>query len=132
MVRDGGQRRISRFAPVESLLLVKASGRAPHGGGRRTSIDSVDYRTLLAWIRDGVPERRGKTHGALADVRIEPGKRLKLGEPGTQQLRVLARYDDGHLRDVTRLASFKSLDDSSATVDSRRPAVALRDAPRPT
>ena len=36
VVRDAGQRRLSRLAPEESLFLAKATGRVPHVGGART------------------------------------------------------------------------------------------------
>ncbi len=116
VVRDLGQRRISRIVPEESLLLVKAAGRAPHGGGRRLSANSTEYQTLLSWIRDGAPERQGSPHGALASVRVEPGGPIRLDEPGPRQLRVIAKFADGHERDVTRLASFKSNNDAAASV----------------
>lgn len=116
IVRDGGQRRISRMVPETSLFLVKASGRAPHGGGKRLATGSPEYQAMLEWVRDGAPERRGKVHGAVQDVRVEPGGEIHLGEPGTRQLRVVARYADGHIRDITRLASLRLNDDVSASV----------------
>lgn len=116
IVRDGGQRRISRMVPEASLFLVKAGGRAPHGGGKRLATGSPEYQTMLEWVKDGAPERRGKVHGAVQDVRVEPGGEIHLGEPGIRQLRVVARYADGHVRDVTRLASFRLNDDVSASV----------------
>ena len=33
LARDGGQRRLSRLVPEESLFLAKATGRVAHGGG---------------------------------------------------------------------------------------------------
>jgi hypothetical protein len=128
VARDGGQRRLSRMAPEESLFLVKASGRAPHGGGRRLAIGSPEYQVLLAWVRDGAPEHRGTIHGPVASVRVEPEGAIRLGEPGSRQLRVLARYTDGHLRDVTRLASFKLNDDSAASVTPQGSVTLLRRA----
>src|ERR1044072_3286513 len=38
-----------------SLLLQKATGRIPHGGGKKLDPDSQDYRTLLSWISAGTP-----------------------------------------------------------------------------
>ena len=128
VARDGGQRRLSRLSPEESLFLVKASGRAPHVGGKRLAIGSPEYQTLLAWVRDGAPEHRGTPHGAVASVRVEPEGALRLGEPGTRQLRVVARYADGHVRDVTRLASFKLNDDSAASVTPQGSVTLLRRA----
>ena len=116
LARDGGQRRLSRLVPEESLFLAKATGTVPHGGGRRLTVGSPEYQTLLAWVRDGAPERRGKSHGAgRAGVSVEPGA-VPFGEPGPRQLRVMAHYDDGHQRDVTRLASYRVNDDSAASV----------------
>ena len=71
LARDGGQRRLSRLAPEESLFLVKATGRVPHGGGRRTAIGSPEYQTLLAWVRDGRPrtsrqDARGRWRASLS------------------------------------------------------------------
>ena len=60
LARDGGQRRLSRLVPEESLFFAKATGTVPHGGGRRLTVGSPEYRTLLAWVRDGAPERRGQ------------------------------------------------------------------------
>ena len=86
---------------------------------------------MLAWVRDGAPEHRGTVHGAVASVRVEPEGALRLGEPGTRQLRVVAKYADGHLRDVTRLASFKLNDDTAAAVTPQGPSPCSA-APRPT
>ena len=70
LARDGGQRRLSRLVPEESLFLAKVTGAVPHGGGRRLTVGSPEYRTLLAWVRDGAPERRGKSHGPVVRRRL--------------------------------------------------------------
>jgi len=115
LTRDGGQRRLSRFAPQESLFLAKATGRVAHGGGARFLVQSPDYETLLAWLRDGAQERAGKTHGDLVKVTVDPSL-ARQKEPGPRQIRVSAHFKDGHERDVTRLASFRVNDDSAAAV----------------
>jgi hypothetical protein len=127
LTREAGGRRLLPFDPAESLLLRKATGRTPHGGGRRIAADSTEFRTLRDWIAAGAPERRGTTHGALVNVTVEPANVL-LDEPGPQQVRVVARYADGHARDVTRLANFRVLDDSAAAIDSNGKAILLRRA----
>jgi len=127
LAREDGQRRLSRFVPEESLFLAKASGRVAHGGGRRMLVGSPEYQTLLAWVRDGAPERRGKGHGALVKLNVEPPA-VRLAEPGPRQLRVLAEYADGHQRDVTRMAAFKVNDDAAASVTPEGRVVMLRRA----
>ncbi len=128
VARDAGQRRLSRLAPDQSLFLLKATGRVPHVGGPRTTIGSPEYQVLLAWVRDGAPEHRGKTHGAVESVSIEPAGAVRMDEPGARQLRVVAQYADGHRRDVTRLASFKVNDDSAASATPQGRVSLLRRA----
>jgi len=118
LTRDGGQRRLSRFVAEDSLFLAKATGRVPHGGGARFLVQSPEYETLLAWVRDGAPQRAGKTHGDLAKLTAEPGSDRQK-EPGPRQIRVIAHFADGHQRDVTRLASFRVNDDSAAAVNQQ-------------
>jgi hypothetical protein len=125
LARDDGQRRLSRLVPEESLFLAKITGTVAHGGGRRVSIDSHEYQMLLTWVREGAPERRGKTHGPIVRVNIEPGA-VPFGEPGPRQLRVMAVYEDGHQRDVTRLASLRVNDDSAASVTPNGRVALLR------
>jgi hypothetical protein len=118
IVREALGRRIDRLVPEQSLILAKATGRTPHAGGPRLAAGGVECATLLDWIRSGAPERREGAHGPLHALAVEPAAVL-LAAPGPLQLRVVARYADGHLRDVTRLASFKVGDDSVVAIDDR-------------
>ena len=127
VTHDAAGRRLDTIAPERSLIVAKALGRTPHGGGPRIKIDSPEYQTLFGWIEAGAPERRGATHGAIQALSIEDGD-LRLDEPGPRQLRVVARYADGHHRDVTRLASYRVNDDSAATIEPTGRAVLLRRA----
>ena len=115
LVREGGQRRVALLDPEQSLFLTKATGRTPHGGGPRVAASAPEYRLLLDWIKAGAPRQRGKSHGAVVAVSIEP-ETIRLAEPGSQQLRVVAQHADGHKRDVTRQALYKVNDDASLSV----------------
>jgi len=42
--------------PESSLMLIKGSGGANHGGGQLFSVNSDEYDTILAWIEDGAPD----------------------------------------------------------------------------
>lgn len=46
-------RRVNFADPEKSLLLLKATGQVPHGGGPRFAPNSPDYNTILNWIRQG-------------------------------------------------------------------------------
>lgn len=127
ITHDSAGRRLSRISPETSLFFGKATGRLPHGGGPRVRPGSDEEKTLLAWLRAGAPETRGKTHGALASVRVEPAD-IRLDEPGPQQLRVVAHYADGHERDVTRLSSFRVNDDSALAITPAGKASLLKRA----
>ena len=116
VTRDAAGRRVDPMEPESSLLLQKATGMVSHGGGLRFSHNSDAYNTLLRWIQDGAPHQRGETHGALQQVRVDPPD-ASLEAPGPRQLRVVATFEDGHERDVTRLATYASNDDMAASVD---------------
>src|SRR3954447_24380625 len=50
LTREARGRRIIPAAPTHSLLLRKASGQAPHGGGKKLDPESPFYRLLVRWI----------------------------------------------------------------------------------
>ncbi|WZO96358.1 DUF1549 and DUF1553 domain-containing protein [Isosphaeraceae bacterium EP7] len=117
LVKEGRGRRVFQAAPGSSLVLAKATNALPHGGGRRLSVDSAEYRVIARWIAQGArsPEGRGK----LA-TRIEARPHWRnLPAGGGQQLRVVAHYADGSQADVTQLAQFQSNAADLATVDER-------------
>ncbi len=47
LVKEARGRRVFATAPENSLLLTKATGQVPHGGGRRIEPGSEPYRLLL-------------------------------------------------------------------------------------
>ncbi len=127
LTREAGGRRIASLAPDDSLILRKATGAVPHGGGHRLDSDSDAYRTLAAWIAIGAPRYRGNTHGKVIEVAVEP-EVLRLDEPGPAQLRVMAWFEDGDRRDVTRMSTFQVNDDSVAEIASNGQAKLLKRA----
>ena len=115
LVRESKGRRVSRAAPDQSLLLVKATNESPHGGGQRLEKDSHEYRLLRRWIAQGTPYTNGKEK-QIQGIRVSPAQRRV--QPGSkQQLAVLADYTDGSIEDITRAAVFESNDTEMAEVD---------------
>ena len=114
IVRGRSQRRVSVIAPTESLLLRKALLTVPHGGGRRMQSGSPEYETLKVWLHTGAPGPV-EDEPRLTDISVTPRQREYQENEG-QQLRVVAHFDDGTVRDVTHIARYDSLGTGIAEV----------------
>jgi hypothetical protein len=115
LVHEARGRRLFPASPENSLLLAKATGRVPHGGGKRLTSDTEAYQTLLRWIRQGTP--RGSADApSLVRLSISPTNRV-LGRQARQQLAVLAHYGDGSVRDITHQTQYQSNEPAVAAVD---------------
>ena len=66
--------RINLKEPENSLILRKPTMQAAHGGGFRFAVDSLEYRTILEWLRDGAPiyVPPGWVGEALVEAEREP------------------------------------------------------------
>ena len=110
--KESRGRRIFPGAPGESLLLKKAIGRSPHGGGKRMEHDSYEYRMIVRWIEQGMP------YGAddapvVTGIRCYPESRI-MTPNSEQQIAVIATYSDGSTEDVTRMALYEPNDSEMA------------------
>ncbi|HYW78485.1 MAG TPA: DUF1549 domain-containing protein, partial [Thermoguttaceae bacterium] len=116
LTRAAGARRINRVEPLESLMLLKASQRIPHGGGKKIEVDSPEYQNLARWIAAGAPwgDADGPT---LVSIRVAPEEQT-LAKDATHQLRATAVFSDDTERDVTGAAQYRSSDEAVATVDA--------------
>ncbi len=106
MTKESRGRRVFAGSPARSLLLLKAGGRVPHGGGQRIRPDSADDLLLTRWIRQGMPWGDDSAP-TLQSISVEPNERVALRK-SSQQLLVTARFSDGSLRDVTAKAAYSS------------------------
>ncbi|MBD3673156.1 MAG: DUF1549 domain-containing protein [Planctomycetaceae bacterium] len=116
MVKEGHGRRLFLPAPAQSLLLKKATGQTPHGGGTRFSQNSESYQVLKQWIQQGAAYSTGGVP-ELVSIEIQP-KRGVIEKGGQQQLKVLATYSDDSIRDITRLALYESNTEAMSHVTS--------------
>ena len=115
LVLEGRGRRLSLVSPDQSLLLMKASGQIKHGGGVRLAKSSKGYEQIRDWIAQGA-SIDSPSSPKLVRLEIEPNKAtLKLQQ--NQQLKALARFSDGSVRDVTSQALFESNDKAMAEVN---------------
>lgn len=114
LTMEGRGRRVSPASPEQSLLLLKAGGGMPHGGGVRIPPERPEYETLREWIAQGCPVGSADAPRAVK-IELAPRERqLALGQ--TQQLAVNATFSDGGILDVTRLAKFQSNHEGLASV----------------
>src|SRR5262249_16221674 len=58
IVKSAESRRVTPFAPEESLILQKPTLTVTHGGGRRMEVGSDAYYRLLPWLGEGGPRAR--------------------------------------------------------------------------
>jgi hypothetical protein len=116
LTKEARGRRIFPAAPDHSLLLLKATGQVPHGGGKRMQRDGSEYQLFRRWIASGTPASAPDAPHVVK-LRITPSNCV-LKRDSCQQLAVLAEYSDGRIRDVTRQAEYSSNLDVVARVES--------------
>jgi len=106
IVKNSRGRRLSMASPTESLMLTKATGKLPHGGGIRFTESDEDYRLLLDWIERGVV-RSTEADPKLLSIEIAPSPHsLTAGQ--SEALTVTAKYSDNSSREITRMCAFQS------------------------
>ena len=115
LTREAVGRRVARWDPSKSLLLLKPTLTIPHQGGRRFAVDSPDFRIIAEWIANGALAP-AEDEVWIIDLRISP-EQAWLQTDAEQQVIVQAVYGDGSRRDVTRWAKFSSTNSGVATVD---------------
>jgi len=111
----GRGRRVNSGSPTESLLLRKASGAMPHGGGLRMRPDSEGYRLLREYIGQGLA-RPTTSDPVLTQITVAPAA-LKLTVGTLTSLSVSAHWSDGVVRDVTPWALFDSQNRQIVEID---------------
>jgi hypothetical protein len=115
LLKESRGRRIFLAAPEKSLLLLKATGQLPHGGGKRMEVGSDEYRMIVRWIAAGTPFGDPKDP-VVVRISVHPEHRITTRH-NRQQLAVYAHYSDGSVEDVTRRAQYETNDVEMASVD---------------
>jgi hypothetical protein len=108
-------RRVFPAAPERSLLLLKADGGLPHGGGIRLTPDRPEHAVLRRWIAAGAPIGSTSDPRIIA-IRLHP-QQAQLAMGSKQPLSVTATFSDGYEKDVTELATYQSNNEGLARVD---------------
>ncbi len=114
LLKEGRGRRVMPAAPDASLFLQKATGRVPHGGGRKMDPNGEEYKVVRRWIETGTPFGE-KSDPTVTKVTVSPDARV-LDRNARQQLAVYAHYSNGTVEDVTRRAQYESNETEIAVV----------------
>ena len=103
---DLASRRVNAASPADSLMLLKATAAVPHQGGQLIPPGSDYYAVVHNWIAAGT--RLDLTTPRVAKIEVRPLNPVVQRIGQTQQLRVIATYADGAIRDVSREAFLES------------------------
>ena len=115
LVQELSGRRVDRVDPVSSLMLQKPAGQIPHEGGAVLEAGSQRYGTLLRWVKEGATYHADAS-AKVARLQVFPAS-VDLALPAhRQRVVVIAHYEDGGSRDVTRDAIFQTSNLEVATV----------------
>ncbi len=103
---DLAARRVNVASPDESLMLLKPTGQVPHQGGKVLEPESKYYSIIRKWIAEGA--RLESADQTVVGIEVTPQNPVIEQIDSTQQMRVVATYLDGTVRDVTREAFIES------------------------
>jgi hypothetical protein len=113
----GGENpRVNLKDPQASLALLKPTRTMAHKGGKRMEKDGWEHQLLLRWIKAGAPAVK-ETDPAFVSLEVEPREITFANAGQTARVKVVARWADGTLEDVTPLCRFRSNDEAIAAVD---------------
>ncbi len=116
MLKEAEGRRVVMSSPEESIVLLKPTLEAPHGGGKRIAVGSLTYDAIKTWIEQGGPPPAATDSRV---VRIEVLPRERIMQHGDQQQMVIrAFYSNDTVEDITSKARLDTLNEGVATVSA--------------
>ena len=113
---DMASRRVAVASPDDSLMLLKAVAEVPHEGGRRTKVDEKYYQIMRQWVAGGAHLKPDSAK--VTRIELFPSNPVLQQIGGRQQVRVVAHFADGVIRDVSNEAFVESGNTDVASVDS--------------
>jgi WD40 repeat protein/mono/diheme cytochrome c family protein len=103
---DLSSRRVNLASPDDSLMLLKTTAAVPHMGGQVIQPGEPYYELVRRWVADGA--KLDLNTPRVTKIEVLPLNPVVQLIGAKQQLRVLATYADGRVRDVTREAFVES------------------------
>jgi hypothetical protein len=124
LVDDNASRHVSLASPENSMMLDKPTGVVPHVGGALIQPGEPYYEVLRSWIADGA--KLDTSTPRVTRIEVSPANPIVPRIGGKQQLRVLATYASGEVRDVTREAFLETGNMEVATANKSGLMTAVR------
>lgn len=112
----GDNPRVDKEAPAESLMLEKPLLAVPHKGGKRMEVGSWQHKVFLRWIEEGA-KGVAKDDDRTATLDVTPKEIIFNKNGSTTQLKVLAKWSNGLVEDVTALCRFQTNDEQVCKID---------------
>ncbi len=124
LVDDEAARHVNLASPDDSMMLGKPTGALPHVGGALMQPGEPYYEVLRSWIADGA--KLDTSTPRVSKIEVSPANPIVPLIGGRQQLRVMATYANGEVRDVTREAFLETGNMEVATANKAGLMTALR------
>jgi WD40 repeat protein len=121
---DEAARHINLASPDDSMMLMKPTGAVPHVGGALFQPGEPYYEIFRSWISDGA--KLDLSTPRVSKIEIFPLNPTVQQIGAKQQLRVLATYASGEVRDVTRETFLESANTEIATASRSGVITAVR------
>jgi WD40 repeat protein/mono/diheme cytochrome c family protein len=121
---DHAARRINLASPDNSLMLLKPTGAVPHVGGALMQVGEPYYEILRSWIAGGAA--LDLKSPKVVKIEVDPVNPVMERIGSKQQLRVLATYANGEVRDVSREAFLESANSEVAVAGRSGLMTAIR------
>jgi WD40 repeat protein/mono/diheme cytochrome c family protein len=121
---DHASRRVNLASPDDSLMLLKPTGAVPHVGAQLMFPGEPYYEAVRNWVASGAKLDTGAPRVSKIEVSPTNPTIQRIGTK--QQIRVLATYSSGEVRDVTREAFIETGNGEVATAARGGLMTALR------
>jgi WD40 repeat protein len=121
---DLASRRVAVASPDDSLMLLKTTGAVPHEGARLILPGDPYYRILRGWVAQGAT--LDVSAPRVTKIEVQPLNPVIERLGARQQMRVVATYADGRVKDVTREAFVESGNTEVASADRAGMMTAIR------
>lgn len=119
-------RRVNLLEPEQSLVLMKPTEAMEHGGGLRLDPESEAADRLRQWIQEGAKRNDSESRRQFARLEVSPSSVVIRHPDQHLNLKAVAHFLDGSVRDVTRETVFRAEDPAAVEIDYETAEVRVR------